>query len=87
MPATTLLFTGETYSTQVGGVATPVDGIISTQRGNAASWTEMIGKTPIGQWELALPNTSELKDRFKAGKIEDILFVVTCSGRTPDWPV
>jgi predicted deacylase len=42
----------------VGGSATSVDGIISTRRGNAGSWSAMIGKSPIGEWELALPNTA-----------------------------
>jgi hypothetical protein len=50
----------------------------------------MIGKSPIGDWELALPNTKEMKDRFGdqdgSEDIEDILFVITYSGRTPEWP-
>ena len=46
----------------------------------------MIGKPPIGEWELALPNTEEMKNRFKNEEIEDILFVITYSGRTPAWP-
>ena len=69
-----------------GGAATPVDGIISTRRGNAGSWMPMIGKSPFGRWELALPNTEELKNRFKEEEIQDILFVITYSGRTPAWP-
>jgi len=46
----------------------------------------MIGKAPFGEWELALPNTDELKSRFQNEEIEDILFVITYSGRTPEWP-
>ena len=46
----------------------------------------MIGKSPIGEWELALPNAMEMKNRFKNEDIEEMLFVVTFSGRTPDWP-
>ena len=46
----------------------------------------MIGKSPVGEWELALPNTGEMKNRFKNEEIEDILFVITYSGRTPAWP-
>ena len=71
----------------VGGGATTSDGVISTRRGNAASWTAMLGKDPAGDWELALPNTEELRNRFKQAEIEDILFVITYSGRTPEWPV
>jgi hypothetical protein len=46
----------------------------------------MIGKSPFGEWEPALPNTAEMKSRFKDEGIEDILFVITYSGRTPAWP-
>jgi hypothetical protein len=46
----------------------------------------MIGKSPIGEWELALPNTEEIKNRFKNEEIEDILFVITYAGHTPAWP-
>jgi hypothetical protein len=67
-----------------------IDGIISTRRGNAGSWTSMIGKSPIGQWELALPNTEEIRQRFgdgsTEGEIEDILLVISYSARTPEWP-
>lgn len=70
----------------VGGGATSIDGIMSTRRGNAGSWTPIIGKSPAGEWELALPNTVEIKNRFKNEEIEDILFVITYSGRTPEWP-
>jgi Tc toxin complex TcA C-terminal TcB-binding domain len=70
----------------VGGSATSIDGIISTRRGNAGSWTAMVGKSPAGEWELALPNTDEMKSLFKNEKIVDILLVITYSGRTPEWP-
>lgn len=41
---------------------------------------------PFGEWELALPNTEEMRKRFTAGDIEDVLFVITWSGRTHEWP-
>jgi Tc toxin complex TcA C-terminal TcB-binding domain/ABC toxin N-terminal region len=66
--------------------AESLDGVISTRRGNAPHWTSMTGKTPVGEWELALPNTEEMKSRFQNEQIEDILFVITYSGRTPSWP-
>jgi hypothetical protein len=85
-----LRYTAKDEPGTVGGSATSIDGIISTRRGNAGSWTTMIGKSPIGEWELALPNTEEMRKRFGAEDgneaIEDILLVVTYSGRTPDWP-
>ena len=46
----------------------------------------MIGKAPFGEWELALPNTAEIRNRFKNEEIEEMLFVITFSGRTPEWP-
>ena len=70
----------------VGGGATSIDGVISTRRGNAGSWNAMIGKAPTGKWDLALPDTDELKGRLQREEIDDILFVLTCSGTTPPWP-
>jgi hypothetical protein len=43
-------------------------------------------KPPIGEWELALPTDETTKNIFKNEEIEDILFVITYSGRTPEWP-
>ncbi len=64
----------------IGGGATSIDSIISTRKGNAGSWTAMLGKTPIGEWELALPNTEDMKNRFGDEEIEDILLVITYKG-------
>jgi hypothetical protein len=81
-----LHFTQRGDRTPAGGGATSVDGIISTRRTNAASWSSIQGKAPSGEWELALPNTEEMKSRFRNEQIEDILFVITYSGRAPEWP-
>lgn len=90
VPVNHLRYTAKEAAGTVGGSATSIDGIISTRRGNAGSWTAMIGKSPVGEWELALPNTEEMRKRFGDGgsneDIEDILFVITYSGRTPEWP-
>ena len=90
VPVTYLRYTAQEEPGTVGGSATSIDGIISTRRGNAGSWTAVIGKSPVGEWELALPNTEEIRGRFgdegSNQDIEDILFVITYSGRTPDWP-
>jgi hypothetical protein len=67
---------------------TTIDGVISTRKGNAPEgWRGMIGRAPFQHWELALPNTSEIKDHFVNEEIDDILFVITYSGRTPEWPM
>jgi hypothetical protein len=73
---------------QVGGEASSEDGLYST-RGNASGWVGSItgtDKAPVGEWELALPNAPDMRDLFMNEEIEDILFVITYSGRTPEWP-
>jgi hypothetical protein len=90
VPVSQLRYTAQGEPGNVGGSATSIDGIISTRRGNAGSWTAMIGKSPIGEWELSLPNTEEIRNRFgdddSNETIADILLVLTYSGRTPEWP-
>ena len=77
---------GESTIPEVPSEARPSDGIISTKRGNAAGWRKMTGagKTPVGRWTLSLPK--EAAAYFDSGAIDDILFIVTCGGRTPPWP-
>ena len=48
-----LRFTPQGAKDTIGGGATTIDGVISTRRGNGASWTGMIGKAPAGEWELS----------------------------------
>ena len=79
-------FREQQHSGAVGGGAQSVDGVISTRRGNGTSWLPMIGAQPIGVWELALPDTPETRARFVNEEIEEILFVITYGGTTPDWP-
>jgi hypothetical protein len=86
LPVTELRFTEQGNQGTVGGNATPIDGKISTRSGNAGSWTAMIGKHPVGEWELTLPNTEEVKKHFLDEELDDILFVITYAGRTPEWP-
>lgn len=59
---------------------------MSTRKGNRAGLSALIGKSPVGDWELALPNTAETRGWFASGAIRDLLFVITCNGRVPDWP-
>ena len=76
---------GETVP--VGGTVDGTsDGLISTRRGNASAWVPLIGKSPVGVWELTLPNTEEMRNRFKNEDVEDRLLVLTYEGRTPAWP-
>jgi hypothetical protein len=70
----------------VGGAAGTLDGTITTSSGAAGSWMMIKTKPPVGTWELSLPDSDEIHARFKSGDIQDILLVVTYSGRLPDWP-
>jgi hypothetical protein len=72
--------------TRVGGSASTIDGAVSTRRGNGSTWLSMIGKSPAGEWELALQDSEEVRGWFKDGKINDILLVITYGGHTPAWP-
>ena len=82
-----LRFTEQGTQTEIGGEATATpDGIISTRLGNAPSWTPMISRSPFGKWELELPDTAEIRNLFTSEEISDIVFVITCSGRSPEWP-
>jgi hypothetical protein len=69
-----------------GGGATTNEGLISTRSGNAGGWMAMIGQSPVGDWELSLPNTAAARNVFADEEIEDILLVVTYAGRLPEWP-
>jgi hypothetical protein len=91
VPVTHLHFTEQGSTTPVGGGAVSIDGVISTRKGNAGGWMTMIGKNVTGQWELSLQGDSPAKDKeirgwFKNEKIENILFVITYSGDTAEWP-
>lgn len=72
----------------LGGQATSMAGIISTRRGNASNWIATItgDRTPIGEWELTLPNNPNIQQLFAEEVIEDVLLVITYSARTPEWP-
>jgi hypothetical protein len=82
-----LLFKKQGDQTPVGGSADTIDGVISTRRANGSNWLPITGaKLPIGEWELKLPSDETTKNFFRNEEIDDILFVITYSGRTPEWP-
>lgn len=70
----------------VGGAGLTDQGLISTRRGNAGSWMAMIGKSPVGDWRLALPDNALSRALFSDDGVGDILLVITYSGRLPAWP-
>jgi hypothetical protein len=81
-----LLFKKQGDQSKVGGSADSINGVISTRRANGSNWLPIAGNPPIGEWELALPTDETTKNFFRNEQIEDILFVITYSGRTPEWP-
>ncbi len=84
-----LRFVENRASVAVGGQADTDGGVISTRRGNGASWLQFIGRMPAGSWELKIPDNKDVRQLFDDSQenfIDDILFVVTFGGRTPDWP-
>jgi hypothetical protein len=87
VPVSHLYYQDEDMSGSIGGGATSVGGVISTRKGNGGSWMPMIGRSPFGDWELAFPDTQEMRNHFSNEDIQDILFVITYSGRTPSWPM
>jgi hypothetical protein len=46
----------------------------------------MIGRSPVGEWELELPNTDDIRQRFTNGDLRDLFLVVSVVGRIPNWP-
>jgi hypothetical protein len=86
-----LKFTPKGAAAAVGGAATTISDMISTQRGNAGAWTPILGLSPIGSWELNLQTGNPDQDKtvvgwFKNNMILDLMMIVSYSGRLPDWP-
>lgn len=60
-------------------------GLISTRAGNWNWLSGMAGPVPVtGTWTLTF--AADTAQRFTGGEIEDILFAITYSGRSPGWP-
>jgi Tc toxin complex TcA C-terminal TcB-binding domain len=69
----------------VGGGGSTTDGLISTRRGNA-SWSQLQGLNPVGNWELTMPNTPQTRGWFADQRITDIVMSLTYEGQLPPWP-
>lgn len=81
-----LSFAGEDTAGTVSAASSPVEGVVSTRSVSGGSWISLTENEPVGEWELSLPNTPQVRSLFEDEEIEDILFVVTYEGRTPEWP-
>ena len=79
----------------VVGIASSIDGIISTRRGNGSGWKSAIigsalNRSPFGRWTLTLPDElsdgRKTRDAFENDEFADIPFAVTYTARTAAWP-
>jgi hypothetical protein len=66
-----------------GGDATTTDGIASSRRGNAASWSALYGATPAGDWELTFGD--DATDLFDSGGLDDVVLIISWTGHAPAW--
>jgi hypothetical protein len=93
-----LEFTADSDPTAVVGVAQPVGGKVTTRSG---AWNAFLGGLhPVGEWVVSLRPADDdpqrqqkldalaawFKSEKKGEECQDILFVVSYSGRTPAWP-
>jgi hypothetical protein len=85
-----LTITAARYSTAgqttEAGEARTVGGIISTRRPGGAPWQGLVDADPVGDWELQLADTPEVRSWFADGLIQDLVLVFTLTGTTPAWP-
>jgi hypothetical protein len=86
LPNVRLHFREEGTTASVGGTAGTLDGAISSTSGAAGSWSSIQTRSPFGTWELSLPDSQEIRQRFQTGEIRDILLVLTYAGHLPAWP-
>ena len=42
---------------------------------------------PVGAWQLTLPDTEDMRGRFRNEEVDDLLLILTYEGRTPEWPM
>lgn len=88
-PGTTpvrLRFTEKDATATLGGFAIPVDRLVSTRRANGGPWRSIIGRSPAGQWELALVNNDETREWMASEQLIDVLLVVSYNAQTLPWP-
>lgn len=66
--------------------ATAREAIISTRKTNGSNWLQLLdgGNNGEGTWTLAFDE--EARGYFEQEKITDIIFVLSYSAQTPEWP-
>lgn len=82
-----LIFVESGTSNSLGGKVKLNDSFVSTRQPNTNSIKPLVGKKPFGNWVLTLEDNPANRKLIDDEKIDDILVVVTFSGKLPDWPV
>jgi hypothetical protein len=67
-----------------GGDALATGGLAGTRRG-AAAWLPLVGASPTGDWQVGF--TADADPLFTSGVLEDVVLVVSWTGRSPAWEV
>jgi hypothetical protein len=62
-----------------------VNGVLSSRTGSFDIWDDFRGRSPVGTWEMALPNSDDVVALFRNEQIEDILLAISYTGETPGW--
>jgi hypothetical protein len=91
IPITDLRFTEQSGGSAVGGGATTIGRIASTELGNAQTWLPFQGRAPFGTWELVLRDEMsdgrQVVEALKNEEITDILVLVSYTAELPAWEV
>ena len=45
-----------------------------------------LGGEPVGNWRLDLSPSPNARAAFESGEMDDVLLLLTLSGRRPAWP-
>ena len=61
-------------------------GLVSTRVGNAAAWTPMLNRSPVGTWRLTFPEIGKVRALLDRDAVLDVALLVTYAGQTPEWP-
>jgi hypothetical protein len=90
IPITDLQFTEQGSGSSLGGGATTIGRIASTELGNAAAWRPLQGRTPFGTWELvlrdAMTDGRQVTEALKNEEITEMLLIVSYTAELPPWP-
>jgi hypothetical protein len=70
------------------GPVTTTRAVVSTRRPAGDPWRPLIGagKSPLGDWEIRLPDDETVRSWFAGGLIEDVVLVMSLTATTPAWP-